>query len=293
MSGLVMDAFGDFFGTTTQGGPFLRGTIYEISGGTEFLLYFFKGSDGEAPEGNLIMDGAGNLYGTTSLGGPNGAGTVFKYSSSFGSLIKLYSFGNYSDDGVGPAASLCLAKGVLYGTTTQGGRYRWGTVFSVNVKTQIETILVDFRGGLNGGTPTGGLVTDGLGNLYGTASAGGSVHGTAGNGVVFKLNIKSGKYSVLHTFTGLDGAQPTGPLTTDGLGNFFGTTFAGGTHGYGTVFTFNSNGTLTTLYNFTNGTDGANPYSGVILDSTGNIYGTATRGGQDGWGTLFEITPGP
>ncbi len=134
---------------------------------------------------------------------------------------------------------------------------------------------------------------DGQGNLYGTTSVGGSTHGNAGDGVVFKYNIRSNTFSLVHTFTGLDGTQPSGALITDGKGNFYGTTLAGGKDGYGTVFEFNSSGTLTTLYSFTNGTDGANPYGGVTLDSSGNLYGTTTRGGQDGWGTLFEITPAP
>ena len=90
----------------------------------------------------------------------------------------------------------------------------------------------------------------------------------------------------------MDGSQPSGPLITDGQGNYFGTTYAGGTSGYGTVFEFSASGTLTTLYNFTNGTDGAYPYGGVTRDhTTGYLYGTATRGGQYNWGTLFEITP--
>jgi uncharacterized repeat protein (TIGR03803 family) len=142
----------------------------------------------------------------------------------------------------------------------------------------VETVLYNFRGGANGGTPTGGLASDGKGNVYGTTSVGGSANGNAGNGVIFKLNIKSMRYSVLHTFTGLDGAQPSGALIKDSLGNFYGTNFAGGSKGYGTIFAFNSAATLTTLYNFTNGTDGAYPYGGLTLDSSGNLYGTATRG---------------
>jgi len=289
MGGLVTDGFGDFFGTTTQGGFSLHGTIYEISGGTEFVLYNFAGHDGADPEGSLFIDAVGNLYGTTSNGGANDSGTVF--ALSYGSLIQLYSFGNYKNDGIAPASSLLLHQGVVYGVTTEGGEHGFGTVFGVNVRTKEETVLYNFQGKKDGGTPVGGLALDGKGNLYGTTSVGGSARHNAGDGVVFKINLKSSQYSVVHTFTGPDGAQPLAGLLSDGQGNFYGTTYAGGAQGYGTVFELNSAGTLNTLYSFTNGTDGAYPYAGVTLDSSGNIYGVATRGGQNGWGTLFEIVP--
>jgi uncharacterized repeat protein (TIGR03803 family) len=296
MGGMVTDGFGDFFGTTTQGGFQMRGTIYEISQGVESVATIFNGSDGETPEGSLIIDAIGDLYGTTSQGGANDSGTVFAFN---GGLVSLYSFGNYTGDGVGPASGLALEVvsnngnpyEVLYGTTTEGGAHGWGTVFSVNVKTKAETVLYSFVGGAKGGTPVAGLTLDGQGNLYGATSAGGSANGTAGNGIVFKLNIKSRRFTVVHTFTGADGSQPMATLLADGKGNYYGTTFAGGAHGYGTVFEINSSDTLTTLYNFTNGTDGSHPYAGLAMDSSGNLYGAATGGGQYGWGTLFEIEP--
>jgi uncharacterized repeat protein (TIGR03803 family) len=298
MSGLVTDGFGDFFGTTTQGGFTQHGTIYEISQGTESVVQVLNGSNGATPEGSLLMDPLGDLYGTTSEGGANDSGSVFAFTA-FGSFVSLYSFGNYAGDGVGPASGLVLQvvpnNGVpyivLYGTTTEGGAHGWGTVFSVNTKTKTETVLYSFHGAKDGGTPVGGLALDGKGNLYGTTSAGGSAHGTAGNGVVFKLNIKSHQYGLAHSFTGADGSQPLAALLPDGKGNFYGTTYAGGAHGYGTVFELNSAGALTTLYSFTNGTDGSYPYAGVTMDSSGNLYGAATGGGQYGWGTIFEIVP--
>jgi uncharacterized repeat protein (TIGR03803 family) len=290
MGGVITDGFGDFFGTTTQGGFSLYGTIYEISQGTEFVVYNFNGSDGDTPEGNLLMDPLGNLYGTTSLGGANDSGLLFFFSAG-GSLVPLYSFGNYKGDGIGPASGLVLHKGSVYGVTTEGGKYGWGTVFGVDVRTKVASVLYNFQGKRDGGTPVGGLALDTQGNLYGTASVGGNARHNAGDGVIFKLNIESLQYSVLHRFTGPDGADPLAALVSDGQDNFYGTTYTGGANGYGTVFQLNAAGTLTTLYSFTNGTDGAYPYAGVTLDSSGNLYGAATRGGQYGWGTLFEITP--
>lgn len=295
MSGLITDGMGNFFGTSTQGGFLMHGTVYQIGGGTEFPINSFNGSDGAIPEGGLFMDAAGDLYGTTSQGGANDCGTVWAFSA-FGSFVPLYSFGSSQTDGVNPASGVVLVLspsfiGSVYGTTTEGGSHNWGTIYSVNLMTKAETILYDFRGGAAGGTPVGGLVYNGKGDFYGTASQGGSADGTAGNGVVFGYSLKNKAYKVLHTFTGPDGSEPLAALTPDGQGNYYGTTFAGGAHGYGTVFKMSSAGTLTTLYSFANGTDGAYPYGGVTLDSSGNVYGAATGGGQHGWGTLFEITP--
>jgi uncharacterized repeat protein (TIGR03803 family) len=291
MGGLATDGFGDFFGTTTQGGFSQRGTIYEISGGTEFVLANFNGRDGDDPEGGLIVDPVGNLYGTTSNGGSNDCGTVFAFSAG-DTLVQLYNFGNYKTDGIAPASSLVFEKGILYGVTTEGGEYGWGAIFAVDIKTKTETILYNFQGKKDGGTPVGGLVSGGKGILYGTASVGGSSRHNAGDGVVFSVSIDSPHaYTVVHTFAGPDGARPLAALAPDGQGNFYGTTYTGGAKGYGTVFELSAAGTLTTLYSFTDGTDGAYPYAGVTLDSSGNIYGAATQGGQYGWGTLFEITP--
>jgi uncharacterized repeat protein (TIGR03803 family) len=293
MSGMTADPFGDFFGTTIQGGYGLKGTVYEITGGAESVVYSFSGADGESPESNLTIDADGNVYGVTGAGGANGAGTVFALSGG-ASFVEVYSFGNSKDDGIDPAANMCIFKAVLYGTTAEGGKNRWGTIFSVNPATKAEAILYDFRGGPNGGTPTGGLIPDNKGNLYGTASVGGSGNGNTGNGLLFRINIKSATLTVVHKFIGTDGSDPTGPLITDGAGNFYGTTFAGGTKGYGTVYQYDATtNVFTSLYSFTNETDGAYPYGGVTSDSSGNLYGTATRGGLYNWGTLFELTAAP
>jgi uncharacterized repeat protein (TIGR03803 family) len=294
MTGLVTDGQGDFFGTTNQGGSGLRGTLYEISGPYESVLNNFDGANGESPEGPLFIDADFDLWGTTSQGGQNDCGTVFLYTGG-GTFVSLYSFGADRNDGIGPSSSIVLHKGVVYGTTTEGGKYGWGTIYSVDVKTKSETVLYNFQGKRDGGSPVGGMILTSTGALYGTTSAGGSARGSKGNGVVFELTgIASANptYRVVHKFAGTDGSQPSATLIADTQGNFYGTTFAGGAKGYGTVFELNpSTKLLTTLYSFTNGTDGSYPYGGVTLDSSGNIYGAATRGGQYGWGTLFEIAP--
>jgi uncharacterized repeat protein (TIGR03803 family) len=294
MTGLVTDGQGDFWGTTNEGGSGLKGTLYEISGGFESVLVNFTGPNGQTPEGPLFIDADFDLWGTTSQGGQNDCGTVFLYTAG-GTFVSLYSFGAGRHDGIGPASSIVLHKGVVYGATTEGGKFGWGTIYSVDVKTKTETVLYNFQGKRDGGSPVGGMILTSTGALYGTASAGGSARGNKGNGVVFELTGIAGAnpaYRVIHRFAGTDGSQPSATLIADPQGNFYGTTFAGGAHGYGTVFELDpSTKVLTTLYGFTNGTDGSNPYAGVTLDSSGNIYGAATRGGQYGWGTLFEIAP--
>lgn len=113
--------------------------------------------DGEAPEGGLVIDSVGNLYGTTSNGGANDCGILFRFGLG-GNLTQLYNFGNYKGDGVGPASSLLLKQGVLYGATTEGGQKGWGTAFAFDVKAKLETVSYSFTGGSDGGTPVGGLV---------------------------------------------------------------------------------------------------------------------------------------
>jgi len=137
--------------------------------------------------------------------------------------------------------------------------------------------------GADGGIPTGALIQDAAGNLYGTTSSGGS-----GLGVVFKLDTSNNE-TVLHVFGGPDGATPYGRLLRDGAGNLYGTTFAGGASGLGTVFKVDTSGKETVLHNFAGGADGANPYAGLVMDNSGNLYGTTERGGSFGLGTVFKF----
>jgi uncharacterized repeat protein (TIGR03803 family) len=166
-----------------------------------------------------------------------------------------------------------------------------GTVFEAGV----ETPLYTFTGGPDGGQPMGGLIGDNQGNLYGTTVAGGDGSFGLGHGVIFKLNIASGMETVLHTFTGPDGAAPAAALAWDSQHNMYGTTTLGGANGYGTVFKLDSSGNFTTLYSFTGGSDGATPFAGVVVDAQGNIWGAASTGGSaaapGGYGTLFVISP--
>ena len=257
------------------------------------VVHDFGGSDGGWHLAGLIIDGAGNLYGTTSNGGTAEKGVVFKVDSR-GQETVLYSFTGGAD-GADPEASLVMdAAGNLYGTTNAGGTAGAGTVFKLTQKRK-ETVLYSFTGKTDGANPQAALVMDAAGNLYGTTSAGGA----SGNGTVFKLTPKKTgskwREKVLYSFgSGTDGAIPVASVTLDTAGKLYGTTSAGGSSGYGTVFRLKptkSGWKERILYNFQGGDDGTIPYAGLIFDQSGNLYGATTQGGTGAGGTVFEPTP--
>lgn len=314
---VILDSSGNLYGTTSGGSNGSWSTVFELSpngsgGYTESVLHLFSGApDGENPRAGLVMDGSGDLYGTTPIGGNIGGGTVFELtpngSGGYTESI-LHSFSSGSSDGVGPQGGLILdSSGNLYGTTLGGGSAGDGTVFELAPNGSggyTETILYNFVGGADGASPSGALIMDGAGDLYGEAGGGTSDICLAGCGVVFKLTPQQGggyTESVLHDFAGgSDGAAPNGGgLVIDSAGNLYGTTLIGGngsssSGGDGTVFELSPNGsggyTESILYGFTGGSDGSSPDAGLIMDSAGNLYGT-TLGGSDGDGNVFEVSP--
>lgn len=263
---------------------------------------FGPGGGGESPAAGLIADPAGNFYGTASAGGAYGHGAVYELYATGGETA-LYSFKN-GPDGASPygAGLIRDMTGNLYGAAPGGGNFTGvcssagcGVVFKVSPLGK-ETVLYTFTGGSDGWNPTSALIRDAAGNLYGSAAAGGSYSGpcaTSGCGVIFKLS-KAGQETVLYSFTGgSDGAFPAGSLIRDGAGNLYGTASGGGTHGYGVVFKLDSAGNETVLYPFTGGSDGAYPFTGLIQDVAGNVYGTTPYGGNFacslGCGVIFKL----
>jgi uncharacterized repeat protein (TIGR03803 family) len=256
------------------------------------LYNFTGGSDGANPYfGSLIQDEAGNLYGTASDAGSHGYGTVFKLTKS-GKQTVLYSFTGGADGGY-PYATLILSGNMLYGTTGWGGSGNGysghGVVFQVNIKTGAETVLYTFTGGADGATSYASLVRDKEGNLYGTTYWGGANN----YGTVFKVDPKTKKETVLHSFDDSDGAYPTYGLTFNpSEKTLFGTAALGGSGSYGVVFSLTIKpATYTVLYNFTGGSDGAAPSGTLALDPKGNLYGNANYGGASGAGAVFEVVP--
>jgi len=304
---LIRDSAGNLYGTTFYGGTAGNcsssgcGTVFKLDPtGKETVLYSFQGgTDGSNPNAGLTMDSAGNLCGTTENGGTAGDGTVFKVDPT-GKETLLYSFQG-GTDGILPSASLIMdSAGNLYGTTYVGGMVGAGTVFKVD-RTGKETVLYSFQAGTDGANPSASLITDSAGNLYGTTTYGGSRNSSCsafGCGTVFKLD-PTGKETILHSFSGTssDGAGPVASLIIDSSGILYGTTEAGGTSsncawfGCGTIFTLDPTGKVTLLHSFQGGTDGEFPFSSLIMDNAGNLYGTTGAGGAVDGGTVFELDP--
>ncbi len=293
---LVAGQDGNLYGVASAGGSNNQGTIFAITtNGTFTPLYSFGAItnaqgfalDGSTPFGGLIQGRDGNFYGTTTYGGIINEGTVFKFSTN-GTLTTLYSFtgDGTNDDGANPDTAPLVegAPGVFYGTTYYGGTNNDGTIFEITAQGSLTTLceFVSTNTGLN---PRAGLNFGNDGYLYGTTSGG----GPNGDGTVFKIST-NGILTTLVQFNGTNGLFPYCALVP-GLSNIlYGTTYLGGANNDGTVFQLNTNGQLTTLYTFTAGSDGSNPYGGVIRDNAGNLYGTTLyHGNKGGYGTIFRL----
>lgn len=306
-SPVVLDSQANVYGTTSQCTSGCYGTVFELTpsaGGTwtESILKSFTNPrlDGADPTGGLTFDG-GILAGTTSGGGPGGMGNVFGLSGpDYSTFNVLYSFTgglNALGDG-GPIYETLTAdsSGNLYGTNTAG--YSWpADVFKLTLHNGqwTRTILFQFTNGTDGAGPSGGVAIDAAGNLYGTTFDGGPYS----YGVAYKLSPNSNgtwTYSMIYAFRGFpDGEDPYAAPIVDADGNVYGTTPFGGVYGLGRVFkltpTQHGECTETALYDFQNSTTGDAPQAGsLLLDSAGNLYGTA-EGGTHGFGVAFEITP--
>jgi uncharacterized repeat protein (TIGR03803 family) len=323
-SGLIFDAAGNLYGTTSSGGIGNCiggcGLVFELTpnsngGWTQSVLYTFCSrtncADGAVPNAGLIFDQGGNLYGTTNFGG-NGAygwGTVFELERNPNGSWKervLHRFTGL-DDGGGPHASLISDQvGNLYGTTYSGSKA--GVAFQLLPNADgswKENVLYRFTGGGDGAKPAASLIFDQAGDLYGTTEYGGNLSSCAGAGcgVVFELTPNAGgnwKESVLYQFTGSlngeDGAYPEADLIFDTAGNLYGTTTDGS--GSGVVFklTRRSDGSWieTVLRRFNQGAGGGYPHAGLIFDQAGSLYGTTELGGNvndcdGGCGVVFKI----
>lgn len=317
---LAIDASGDLFGTTSQGGGFQCGigcgVVFEITNsGAERALYAFQGgfADGYLPQSGITIDPSGNLYGTTEYGGATDVGTVFKVTNSGAEKI-LWSFGG-SPDGVYPVGGLVIDKsGNLYGTTAgepltsrqQCGEGFCGTIYEI-ASGGSYTQLYSFCGRAgcrDGGNPEGDLIVDGD-RLFGTTLRGGAKGcSQVGCGTVFALTLGTNRERVLHDFSGRGGgAAPAAGLIFDGAGNLLGTTLRGGGRecspaGCGTAFALTRSaraaaGAFKVIHDF-DGSKGAAP-AAPLLFLNGSYYGTAEYGGNctyynTGCGIVFRIT---
>jgi uncharacterized repeat protein (TIGR03803 family) len=283
---VVQGTDGNFYGTAESAGSEGDGEVYKIttSGSLTPLYGFDNGTDGGEPYAALINGTNGLLYGTTSMGGATNQGSIYVISDS-GSFSAIASLSG--SNGEYPHAPLVLGTdGNFYGTAIAGGTNNLGAVFSVTSSGSFNFVY-SLNGTTNGAAPYAALVEGTDGNFYGTAE----IDGTNGSGTVFQITT-SGSFTPLYSFTGgADGGNPYAALTagTDGL--LYGTTSAGGAYGYGTIFNITTTGSLTTLYSFTGGNDGADPQGTLLSGSAGSFYGTTVNGGAGGFGSIFQFSP--
>jgi len=271
---------------------------------------FTGGQDGANPSTGLTIDPYDNIYGTAFGGGSGHYGTVFSLDNDGGgwTLSPLYGFAG-GDDGAGPLAQLVIGPdGVLYGSTSAGGGgscvqnngYRGcGTVYSIRPPAQApatvifqwsSSVLYRFSGN-DGSSPQGELTFDQAGNIYGTAIGGGS----AGWGLIYSLTPSNGAWTqnILYQAQGNgDGKYPWGGVVIDQSGNLDGIFEQNGPYGYGALYQLTPSGsgwTESTTHGFTfQSDDGATPQGGLILDPSGNLYGSTVHS-VNGGGTVFEM----
>jgi uncharacterized repeat protein (TIGR03803 family) len=266
------------------------------------LHSFAGGADGAYPIAGLTMAGSENFYGTTQEGGNPGVGVVYRLAHVGGRWIvtPIYTFlGGYY--GAFPYARVIVGlNNTLFGTTLNGGYYGQGTVFNLIPPAAacsavacglMNTVIYRFLGGNDGGVPQyGDLIFDQQGNIYGTTT------GLTGPGTVYELTPVNGGWteSILYRFDSENtGVSPEGGVIFDQAGNLYGTTSSGGAYGQGTVFRLSPSGSgwaETILYSFQGSSDGAYPTGGLVLDQSGNLYGTAS-GGFHSPGSVFELSP--
>jgi uncharacterized repeat protein (TIGR03803 family) len=264
-------------------GIFLDSTS-ELAAQTLTTLHSFaETTDGDSPMGNLILSG-NTLYGTTAYGGDFDVGTVFAMNTDGTGFRTIHNFSG-TNEGAAPQAALTLSGNVLYGTTTYGGSWNWGTVFAVNTDGTGFTNLHSFDGQHDGGYPYSTLAFDGN-TLYGTTA---DVLGV-GAGTVFRINTDGTAFTTLYQFSGdSDGSTPWAGVILSAT-TLYGTTGGGGNSFAGTVFAINTDGTgFTNLYSFGGGTDGMRPNASLLF-STNGLYGTTELGGTTPTnGVIFKL----
>jgi uncharacterized repeat protein (TIGR03803 family) len=289
--GLVQGTDGNFYGTTRWNGPGAKyyGTVFRITpAGSLATLHAFTWTDGATPEAGLLLATDGSLYGTTSVGGATNPtnGTLFSITER-GRFTTLDDF-QLSESEFTQAPLIQAASGDFYGASAGFTDIDLGSIFRATLA-GVVTVVHAFDG-TDGANPNG-LIQATDGNFYGTTETQG-----AGSGTIFKL-ASSGAFTTLYNFTGgADGNNPYTALVEASDGYLYGTTSSYDGDGYGTIFKISLGGTFTTLYNFTGGGDGRDPYGALIQATDGNFYGTTEHGGAssacyDGCGTVFRMTP--
>jgi uncharacterized repeat protein (TIGR03803 family) len=293
-SGVIQGNDGNLYGLNTEGGSAGLGTIFRMTpGGKVTVLHSFTGGDdGSNPQSLLVQAADGTFYGTTNSGG-TGWGVVFHMTAD-GTVTSLHTFSGQADGGLPQGSLIQGSDGNLYGTTVFGGDtlhcniyfLGCGIVFKITpdgVLTTLHTFSKDSA------SPHAGLVQGRDGNLYGTTSS--DITGSTG-GSVFRIT-PDGRYTELYKMSATDGLLPTAALLQGSDGDFYGTAFAGGAYGYGTLFKVSRDGAFTLLHTFACGDDGGAPSSGLALDRlTGAVIGNTSlcNSGAAASGSVFKVS---
>jgi uncharacterized repeat protein (TIGR03803 family) len=290
-TGALLLSGSTFYGMTSVGGLGGDGTIFQLGingAGYNVIHSFLAGpTDGRNPTGSLIQSGS-TLYGMSIAGGSSGDGTMFQIGADGSAFRVVHQFSGGAADGVEPFGTLLQSGGTFYGMTFQGGTANLGTIFRTAADGSSFGLLHSFAG-----SPT-----DGKNPMYATLVQSGSaffgmtaVGGSAGDGVIFRVNTDGTGFTVLHSFAGgpADGAIPQGSLTVSGS-TLYGLTSFGGATGNGTIFKIGTDGSgFGLMHSFAGGPlDGSAPEGGLVISGS-NLYGTTPIGGVDALGTLFGI----
>lgn len=300
--GLILGRNGRFYGTTSNGGTNGYGTIFEMTpDGIVKTLHEFIGSGDSYPQAPPIQSLYGDFYGTATGVVDGTPGSLYKITSN-GDYTELHLF--LGTDGLNPVGPLVQAANFwFYGTASSGGAHGDGTIFRISSGGTFE-VLHDFDGA-DGANPLAGLIQANDGNFYGVTSTGGPYDG----GVIFRMT-PAHQFTVLHNFTGgsytsgpsagNDGAGPVWGLIQATDGYLYGTTYGGGSAGWGVLFRISTSGEFTVLHNFAPGAscmtsftcfDGATP-GALIQHTNGFLYGFTEGGGEENEGVFFRYDIG-
>jgi uncharacterized repeat protein (TIGR01451 family) len=284
--GLVQAGDGALYGTTRHGGSYGGGTLYRFDPSTnkfEVRHEFQVDTTGAYPAGPLVESGDGALYGTTIFGGPTFGGTIFRFDPYSSTLVALHSF-VWDEEGTSPFRGVIVgADGALFGTTGSGGEHPRGTLFRYDTSSGTLTILHAFAGS-QPSYANGDLLQGTDGALYGVRGPG----GVNGAGEIFRYDLATSTYAVMHSFPGPAPALPFALIQgSDGM--LYGTTTQGGSRSQGTVFRFQPDSAAFTTLRTLQYEDGSAPLS-LLQGPDGLLYGVGNVGGQRGGGTLFSLS---
>jgi uncharacterized repeat protein (TIGR03803 family) len=259
------------------------------------VLYSFAGQpDGSTPYSGVTLDKKGDIFGTTFAGGQNSVGTVFELTRAGSGYSERLVHSFTGTDGSSPVANPLIASdGRIYVTSIAGGQYGAGTAIELAPSggQYSEMTAYSFGSGSDGASPNSGFLQVGS-TLYATTASGGKY----GYGAIVAMDTTNFAESDVYDFKdGSDGAFPLSGLIPDSSGALYGTTVGGGSAGKGTVYKFvpaKGGGAETVLWSFQGSSDGTGPNGGVVIDSSGDIYGTTPTGGNSNSGVVFELKPG-